>query len=126
MTDRMAAAEVATAFIKAFGAGDMVTVAECLADDVVFESPRVRAEGIDAVTAVIGEFTRIVEGVDVIAALGDAGQAMVIYNMRTVPFGTLRVVDHLVLRDGKIISDVVVFDTYEIRKAQETEEAAAG
>ncbi|WP_433329089.1 nuclear transport factor 2 family protein [Spirillospora sp. CA-294931] len=125
MTVRATAADVATTFIKAFGAGDMATVAECLAEDVVFESPRVRAEGIDAVTAVIGQFTQVVEGVDVIAALGDAEQAMVIYDMRTGPFGTLRVVDHLVLRDGKIISDVVVFDTHEVRKAEAAQEPAA-
>ncbi|NRQ31867.1 nuclear transport factor 2 family protein [Nonomuraea sp. NN258] len=123
MTGNRPAVEVATAFIEAFGAGDLATIGECLAEDVVFESPRIQVKGVAAVTEVIGRFSQVVAGVDIIAALGDAEQAMVIYDMRTGPFGTLRVVDHLIVRDGRITSDVVVFDTYEMRKA---EEAAAG
>ncbi|MFB4317793.1 nuclear transport factor 2 family protein [Actinomadura sp. 21ATH] len=126
MAERGTAVDVATVFIKAFGTGDMATVTECLAEDVVFQSPRVRLEGAEAVTAAIGRFAQVVTGVDIIAALGDAEQAMVVYNMRTGPFGTLRTVDHLVVRDGKIVSDVVVFDTYEMRKAEETQASAAG
>ncbi|MEV4889219.1 nuclear transport factor 2 family protein [Nonomuraea sp. NPDC055795] len=126
MTEHRTAVDVATVFITAFGAGDMATVTECLAEDVVFESPRVHVEGVEAVTATIGQFAQVVAGVDIIAAVGDAEQAMVIYNMKTGPFGTLRVVDYLVVRDSKITSDVVVFDTYEVRKAEESQESATG
>jgi hypothetical protein len=45
----------------------------------------------------------------------------VVYDMRTAPFGTIRAVDHLVVRDGRIVSDNLVFDTYEVRKAKASE-----
>jgi hypothetical protein len=38
-------------------------------------------------------------------------------HMATGPFGTLRAVDPLVVRDGRIVSDTLVFDTYEVRMA---------
>lgn len=111
--------EVATGFITAFGNGDLPAVADYLADDVVFESPRARLVGAAAVREAIGQFAQVVTGVDIIAVLGDGEKAMVIYDMTTGPFGTLRAVDYVTVRDGKITSDVLVFDTYEVRKAQE-------
>jgi hypothetical protein len=42
---------------------------------------------------------------------------MIMYDMATAPFGTIRAVDHVVVRDGRIVSDILVFDTFEVRKA---------
>lgn len=110
---------VAVAFVEAFGRGDMATVAGLLADDVAFESPRVVLTGSGPVLEAMGQFAQAVTAVSVLAVVGDDERAMIMYDMRTVPFGTLRAVDHLVVRDGRIVADTLVFDTYEVRKAME-------
>ena len=117
MGDHRTPAEVATTFVEAFGRGDMAAVARVLAEDVAFESPRVALEGAEPVLAAMGEFAQAVTGVSVLAVVGDDERAMVMYDMATGPFGTLRAVDHVVVRDGRIVADTLVFDTYEVRKA---------
>lgn len=119
MAEHSTPAEVAVAFIEAFAGGDMAAVAGLVDEDVVFESPRVRLEGVEAFLEAVGQFAQVVAEVNIISVLGDADRAMVMYDMETGPFGILRAVDHLVVRDGRIQSDTLVFDTYEVRKAQE-------
>lgn len=118
MTTNTAPVDVAVSFIEAFGSGDLDTLAGYLADDIVFESPRIRLTGSQPVLTAMSEFAQVVQGVDIVAALGDQEQAVVVYDMKTAPFGTIRAVDHLVVRHGKIQSDTLVFDTYELRKAE--------
>jgi hypothetical protein len=113
--------EVAVSFIEAFGRGDRAALASLLADDVTFESPQVRLTGATAVVEAISRFADLVTGVTIHAVLGNEEQAMITYDMATKPFGTLRAVDHLVVRDGRIVSDVLVFDTYEVRRATEAQ-----
>ncbi|MGH3585316.1 MAG: nuclear transport factor 2 family protein [Pseudonocardia sp.] len=120
MSEQHTPAAVATAFVEAFGRGDLRTVGGLLAGDVTFESPRVTLAGAEPVLAAIGEFTQVVTGVTIRSVLGDDERAMIMYDMHTAPFGTLRAVDHLVVRDGRIASDTLVFDTYEVRRATET------
>jgi SnoaL-like protein len=112
-------AMMAAAFVEAFGRGDMAAVAGLLADDVAFESPRVALTGAGPVLAAIGEFAQVVTAVSVLAVVGDEERAMIMYDMVTEPFGTLRAVDHLVVRDSRIVADTLVFDTYEVRKAMD-------
>ena len=57
-------------------------------------------------------------GVDTIAVFGDDDRAMVMYDMRTGPFGVLRAADYFEVRNGKITADKLVFDTYEVRRGQ--------
>lgn len=99
----------AVEYIEAFGRRDTAAMAALLAEDVVFESPRTRLVGAEAVLAAAAEFP--VTKVRIIDALGDDMRAVVVYDMDTSPFGTLRAVDHLVFRDGRIVLDTAVFDT---------------
>ncbi|MEU4342132.1 nuclear transport factor 2 family protein [Nocardia sp. NPDC023852] len=105
---------VAVAFVEAFGKRDMSAVAGLLHEDVVFESPRTRLTGAAAVLAALTEFADVVTGVDIIDAFGDEERALVYYDMHTGPFGTLRTVDHVVLRSGRVASDTVVFDSRQV------------
>jgi ketosteroid isomerase-like protein len=116
-----AAVEVAVAFIRAFEAKDREAMTDLLAEDVVFESPRATVTGAAAVAEVMGGFAQAVGGVDVIAAYGDDERAVVMYGMKTGPFGTVRAADTFVVRDGKIVSDRLVFDTYELRRFEEAQ-----
>ncbi|MGK8509593.1 nuclear transport factor 2 family protein [Nocardia asiatica] len=106
-----AAVVVAVAFVEAFGKRDMSAVSALLADDVLFQSPRVRITNATDVLAAITDFAQAVTGVDIIDAFGDDERAVVVYDMHTGPFGTLRTVDHVVVRHGRILADTVVFDT---------------
>jgi len=67
----------------------------------------------------MSEFAQVVTGLSVIAVVGDDERATVMYDMATGPIGTLRAVDNIVVRDGRIVSDTLVFDTYELRRAME-------
>ena len=119
MTGHARPADVAVSFVTAFGRGDMTAVATHLAEDVVFDSPQVHLEGAGAVVAAIEQFAQVVTGVEIVAVLGDGEQAMIMYDMATGPFGTLRAADRLVVRAGRIVSDELVFDTHEVRQAHQ-------
>jgi ketosteroid isomerase-like protein len=111
-----AAVPVAVAFVEAFGRRDLATVTALLHDEVVFESPRTRLTGAAAVAAAIGEFAEVVTGIDVVAAFGDDESAVVCHDMHTGPFGTLRTVDHVTVRGGRVAADTVVFDTAQVAR----------
>src|SRR5437879_5202404 len=100
-----APAEVALAFTEAFGNHDMTRVAGYVADDIVFESPRVRITGAEPFLETFTQFAQVVTRVTVLPVLGNDERAMIMYDMETAPFGTLRAVDHLVVREGRITSD---------------------
>ncbi|KAB8195355.1 DUF4440 domain-containing protein [Nonomuraea phyllanthi] len=115
MNKHKAPAEIAVEFIEAFARHDRAAMARRLADDIVFESPRGAIAGARAVLEAIGQFAEAVAEVKIISVLGDDEQALIMYDMVTGPFGTLRAADHLVVQDGRITSDRLVFDTYELR-----------
>jgi ketosteroid isomerase-like protein len=117
MTQTSQPADIAVAYLEAFGSRDMTAAAGYIAGDIEFESPRGKLAGAASYLAAVGEFAQAVHGVDIIAVLGDDDRAMVMYDMKTGPFGTLRAADYFVVRDGKITSDLLVFDTFEVRAA---------
>lgn len=124
MSEHSPATAVALAFIEAFAAKDLTTLAGYCADDMTFESPRIKITGAQGVVEAMGEFAQAVQSVDLIAAYGDDEHALIMYDMKTGPFGTIRAADHFVVRDGKIISDELVFDTHELRRFEESQAAA--
>ncbi|WP_049578260.1 nuclear transport factor 2 family protein [Streptomyces sp. SBT349] len=115
MTAHATPAEVAAAFIDAFSRRDMEAVARCVTEDVIFESPRTRLTGAGPVLAAVGEFAQAVTGVRVLAVVGDGERAVITYDMETVPFGTVRAADYLVVRGGRITSDSLVFDPHALQ-----------
>jgi SnoaL-like domain len=125
MTDSRTPADIAVAFIDAFAGKDTEAVAALVADDIVFESPQVRLAGAEAVLEAIGQFAQVVTGVSNVTVVGDNERAMIMYDMATGPFGTLKTVDHIEVHDGKIVSDTLVFDTHEVRKAMEAQSSAS-
>jgi hypothetical protein len=115
MTDQVAPADIAAAFIEAWARRDLAAVTRYLAADIVFESPRVHLTGADAVVAELGRFAEAVSEVRIRAVVGDDRSAMIMYDIDAEPFGTLRAVDLLVVESGRITSDIMVFDSYKLR-----------
>lgn len=109
--------DVVTQFIEAFARRDRSAVEGCLDGDVRFESPMMTLTGRQAVLDAIIGFAEAVESVDVLAVVGGDDKAMIMYDMHTGPFGTVRAVDYVVVRDGTITSDLLVFDTHAVRAA---------
>jgi limonene-1,2-epoxide hydrolase len=114
----MTPVEIAVAYIEAFGKRDMETAARYVADDIEFRSPMTRISGADGYLEAVGGFAQHVDGVDILAAVGDGENAMIMYEMRTGPFGTVPAADHFVIRDGRIASNRLVFDTHRIRGSE--------
>jgi ketosteroid isomerase-like protein len=109
--------DVAVAYLEAWAGGDMTTVADHLAEDVSFEGPMAQATGAGAVLDAISGSAEMVTELKILAATGDDEQAIVMYDMVTAAFGTLRAAEHLVVSDGKIHASTLVFDTYPLRSA---------
>jgi hypothetical protein len=105
------------AFVQAFGRGDRAALAALVAPDITFESPRVRLRGAEPYLAAVTEFAQVVDSLTLIASFGDDGAAMIMYDMHTGPFGTIRGVDYLTIPDGLIEAHALVFDTYPVRTA---------
>ncbi|MGH2962231.1 MAG: nuclear transport factor 2 family protein [Solirubrobacterales bacterium] len=115
MTTHATPVDVALAFIKAWGSSDMTTVAGYVADDIAYEGPMAQANGAEAYLDAVSGFSELVTELKIIAAVGDDEQALIMYDMVTGPFGTLRAAEHLVISDGKIKTSTLVFDTHEVR-----------
>ena len=118
MTKPASSVDVAVKFTEAWSSRDMDTAAQYVAHDVVFESPLVQLTGAEPYLEAVGQFAQAVTGLSIIAVVGEDERVMVMYDMNTGPFGTLRAVEYLVIQDNKIKSDTLVFDTHEVRKFQ--------
>ena len=118
MTEHPAPVNVAIAFTKAWTSHDMIAAAEYVAEDVAFEGPMTQTTGAKAYIEALSRFAQTVSGMQMIAALGDDQRAMIMYEVETGPAGVLRAGEHFVIREGRIKSDMLVFDTHKLREAQ--------
>ena len=118
MSEHSTPRDVAIAFTNAWTSHDMETAASYVAEDVVFDGPIAgHTTGIDAYMQGLNAFAPVVTGMQIIAAFGDDTQALIMYDLTTAPFGTLRTAELLTMKDGKIQEDKLTFDTYKIRQA---------
>lgn len=125
MTEKTTPIDIAVAFIETMVSHDMHTAAGYLAEDVVFEGPLTRFTTAESYLQALDQFAQAVDAVNILATIGDADRAMVVYEMETVPFGTLRAMEYFTIRDGRIHTDNMVFDTYEVRKAMGAHETSS-
>jgi hypothetical protein len=110
------ALSVARAYHRAWTGGSFDEAAGYLAEDLAVEVPinsyPTKASFIEAV-----RFTRkMTSGIEVLSELGGDGQAMVLYDM-LLPFGTMRVVEHFSVSDGRIDRIRQIHDTHAVRAA---------
>jgi SnoaL-like domain len=110
--------DVAIAFTEAWTSHDMTTAAGYVATDVVFEGPMTQNAGIDGFMDGLSRFAQTVTGLEMLTAVGTDERAMIMYDLITGPFGRLRAAEELVVSDGKITRDTLVFDTHPVRTAQ--------
>jgi ketosteroid isomerase-like protein len=102
---------LAREFLAAWAAADVERFTGLLDENVSFDSPTASLQGRTAVAAAMADFAQVVTGVDNITAAADGDSVLVMYDMHTGPFGTIRAAEHYRVRDGRIVSDRLVFDT---------------
>ncbi len=113
---RSDALAVAHASHRAWSTRDLEEVGVHLSDDLRVEVPiNQYASKADFLEAVL-RTAAMTSSVTLLAALGDAGQAMLLYDM-TLPIGELRVAEHFTVRDGLIQTIRQIHDTAALRAA---------
>jgi len=117
MTDRDSDLTVARAYHRAWTGMDFEEAAGYLADDLETDVPintyRSKAEWLDAVRGTRQHTSRV----DLLAELGDEGEAILLYDMVLEPIGDLRVAEHFTVTDGRITRIRHVHDTAALRAA---------
>jgi len=101
---------IGTEFLHSWARSDTAAFSDYLAPQLDFRSPRARLTDQAAIEA-MAEFSRVVSSVDVISAAENGEDVLVLYDMHTAPFGTIRTLDHYRVVDGRIAALEVLFDT---------------
>jgi hypothetical protein len=113
MTPNTTALDVVLAYQNAWTGKDFDTAARYLADDFVHTSPNASYTSARAWLPALARFGgRIGPGWRPVATFGDETEALLMYELFAVSGAALPLtVDHFTVRDGKIISETLVFDT---------------
>ncbi len=108
--------QLALDYHRAWNERRFTEAAACLADDLQIEVPinsyPTKASFMSAVQRTRAMTTRV----ETLAELGDAGSAMLLYDM-TLPFGVMRVAEHFTVAGGRIARIRQIHDTTAIRAA---------
>ena len=107
--------QLASDFLNAWASSQADRFTSYLDREVSFESPMATLQGRDAVAAAMSEFAQAVTGIKVLASAASQDSVLIMYDMHTGPFGTIRAAEHYRFRDGKIVSDQLVFDAPAIK-----------
>jgi len=123
MTSDDGALTVARAYHRAWTGGDFDEASRYLAEgletDVPINTYRSKAEWLQAVQGT-GQAT---SSVRLLAEFGTRDEALLLYDMRLDPIGDLRVAEHFVVADGRIVKIRHVHDTAALRAAGFAREA---
>ena len=117
--------DVLVAFTQAWTGHDMPGAASFVAENVVYDGPVNHLTGAGAYLQALDRFAQAVTGLDIVAAFGDDEQAVIMYQVSTGSFGTLACGERVTVREGKIETDLLAFDTFAIRTAQAAGTASA-
>jgi ketosteroid isomerase-like protein len=104
------ASSVVTTYVKAWTSGDFDTARSTLHDDVTFVGPLGTADGIDECMRGLQGLKQIVESSRQRKVIADGDDVCLIYDLVTVPAGTVPTAGWFRLRDGKIAAIQVFFD----------------
>jgi ketosteroid isomerase-like protein len=105
------ALQVALAYHRAWAGKDLDLAMSYLADDIVCDAPAGRIDGIEAYREFLAPFAeRLLLRTEMIAAFGDEGMALLMYDAETIPAKSAPAAECVTVRDGKIVYNRFVFD----------------
>jgi hypothetical protein len=110
-------AEVVRAYHDAWTHKDFATARALLASTLVVEVPINSYPTAESFAAALEGFASMVTNIELLAAMSEANEAMLLYDLKADPVGTLRVAEHFTVAAGKIIRIRQVHDTAAVRAA---------
>jgi len=102
--------KVALAYHRAWTSKNVDEALNHVADDVVCDAPSGQLQGIDQYRPFLANFAPVVKGYDMVAALGDAQTAVLVYELHTIPVSSGLTCECFTVQDGKIIRNRLIFD----------------
>jgi len=108
---------VARAYHEGWTGRDFDRAAALLADDLQVEVPINEYPTPASFAAAVTAFGAMTRHVELLAELGGADEAMLLYDMEVEGLGTMRVAEHFTVRDGRIVRVRQVHDTAALRAA---------
>jgi ketosteroid isomerase-like protein len=96
---------------------DFAKATALLGDALEVEVPVNEYPTAESFAAALTGFASMVTGVELLAAMSDGDEAMLLYDLTAGPVGRLRVAEHFTVADGKIVRIRQVHDTMPVRAA---------
>ena len=112
-----AALAVVRTYHDAWTAKDFARARACLAPALETEVPINAYESAEDFGAALTAFGGLVDRVDLLAEFSAGDQAMLLYDMATEPFGTIRIAERFAVSGGRIAAIQHVHDTAALRAA---------
>jgi uncharacterized protein YndB with AHSA1/START domain len=110
-------AAVVRAYHEAWTGKDFAGATALLDDALVVEVPVNEYPTAESFAAALAGFGSMVSGVELLAAMSDGDEAMLLYDLDVEGLGPLRVAEHFTVGAGKIIRIRQVHDTMAVRAA---------
>jgi SnoaL-like protein len=116
--DARGALSVSLAYYQAWTGKDFDRAMTFVADDIVCDTPGGKLQGAEAFRGFMEPFTRIVTRDELIAAFGDDGTAVLIYDTETVPVPHAPGAECHTVDNGMITHITIIFDRQPFTEAR--------
>lgn len=114
MSDQTAAKSpalsVALAYHRAWTSKNLDEALSHVGEDIVCDAPSGQLRGLSQYRPFLTNFVPIVRGYDMIAALGEAETAILVYDLHTIPVSSGLTCECFTVRDGRIRHNRLIFD----------------
>ena len=110
-------AEIVRAYHDAWTRQDYARARALLAETLTVEVPVNDYPTAGAFAAALENFGSMVSNVELLAAMSDGNEAMLLYDLEAGPVGTMRVAEHFTVDGGKITRIRQIHDTAAVRAA---------
>ncbi len=111
------AAVIVRAYHQAWTSRDFARATALLAGTLTVEVPVNDYPTTESFAAALKSFGSMVTKVDLLAAMSEGSEAMLLYDIDAEPLGTLRVAEHFTVDGGKITRICQIHDTVAVRAA---------
>jgi SnoaL-like domain len=116
--DARGALRVSLGYYQAWTEKDFDRAMTFVADDIVCDTPSGKVQGAEAFRGFMEPFTKIVTRDELIAAFGDDGTAVLIYDTDTVPVPHAPGAECHTVDNGKITHITIIFDRQPFTEAR--------
>jgi len=104
------ALSVALAYHRAWTGKNVDEALSHVSDDIVCDAPGGTMRGIEQYRPFLANFVPIVTGYDMVAALGDAETAVLVYDLHTIPVDSGLTCECFTVRENRITRSRLIFD----------------